>query len=165
MNMKKIIFGVCLGIIGVVAAVAVAGFFKFNILGDDVIVPETKKPIDTVTSTKPVAVKLGDKTWTWINTDLGGGEVFTPKTSRFTLSFQADGRVSVGTDCNSMGGEYIAKDGVLTFSQMISTLMYCEGSEESQFSQYLSAVAGYSFNDKGELFLSLKDNGGKMLFR
>jgi heat shock protein HslJ len=163
--MKKIIFGVCLGIIGVVVVVAIAGFFKFNLFGNDVVLPETKKPVDTVTTTKPVVINLGDKTWTWVNTDLGGGEVFTPKTNRFTLSFQDDGRVSIGTDCNSMGGKYAAKDGALTFSQMISTLMYCEGSEQSQFSQYLSGVAGYSFNDKGELLLSLKDNGGKMLFR
>jgi heat shock protein HslJ len=165
MNMKKIIFGVCLGIIGVVAVAVIAWFFKFNFLDDDIVAPETNKPVETVTTTKPVVINLGDKSWTWVNTESDDGEVFAPKTDRFTLSFKDDGKVSVGTDCNSMGGQYMAKDGTLTFSQMITTLMYCEGSQQSQFSQYLDDVVGYSFNNSGELMLSLKDNGGTMLFR
>ncbi len=105
------------------------------------------------------------KKWTWVKAELGDETVVTAKSDVFTLSFTEGGKVGIGTDCNGMGAKYEADDGALTFTQMISTLMFCEGSQESQFSQLLQDVDGYSFNDKNELVLTIKDDGGTMLFR
>lgn len=159
--MKKAILIVGLVAIGILIGVAVAGFFKFNFSDGDIILPESKKPV--ATTTPSVNMTLEMKKWTWVLAESVTGQLVTPKTDVFTLTFE-DGRVSVGTDCNSMGGSYQAKDGALTFSDMMSTLMYCEGSQESQYALLLGEVKSYSFNDKGGLVLTLKD-GGTMLFR
>jgi heat shock protein HslJ len=83
----------------------------------------------------------------------------------FVLTFK-DKTFSISTDCNGVGGEYTTsgKDGIV-FEKMMSTLMYCEGSQESDFSKMISEVQKYHFTSKGELVLSLKFDSGYMVFR
>ncbi len=111
-------------------------------------------------------MSLNMKKWNWVKTQMNDGKVVTPKVEgRFTLTFNKDGRVSVSTDCNSMGGTYIADGKKLTFSQMMSTKMYCEGSQEQEFASKLNEVGSYLFTSKGELILEIKMDSGSMIFR
>jgi heat shock protein HslJ len=98
------------------------------------------------------------KSWTWVSAT-EEGITSTPKQSdRFTLTFK-DGQVSVTTDCNGMGGTYTAEGNKLTFGPMMSTLMYCEGSQEGEFGSMLGKVRAYAFTGKGTLELSYGTSG------
>lgn len=98
-------------------------------------------------------MNLRMKKWEWVESVDQGEYVLPKKKGVFTLTFTDDGRVSVETDCNSMGGTYTAKGSALTFGQMMSTLMYCEGSQEAGFGAMLGEVKSYAFTQKGTLEL------------
>lgn len=132
----------------------------------DLKAPVVENPIAS-TSTKPVAenpegeadparMTLSMNTWRWIDARNPAG--------KFTLTFGTDGRFSAKTDCNGVGGSYTSSKTTISFGQMMSTLMFCEGSYESEFSQALSSAETYSFTNKGELILGLK-GGGVMTFK
>lgn len=93
------------------------------------------------------------------------GNVVTPKKADvFTLSFTSEGTVAVGTDCNSMSSTYekIGSGGEkqkISFGQITSTSMYCEGSQEQEFSDLLTRTTAYAFTSKGELLLFQSDEG------
>ena len=108
---------------------------------------------DTARMTLPM------QAWTWVRSE-GEGVTVTPKQEgRFTITFKEDQSVSVTTDCNGMGGTYTTKGSTLTFGPMMSTLMYCEGSQEGEFGAMLGKVHGYAFTGKGELQLSYGTSG------
>lgn len=112
------------------------------------------------------SMSLSMKTWEWIRTEYSDGKTLSPKKAgKFTLTFKSDGSVSVGTDCNAMGGTYTTANNSLLFGEMVSTLMFCDGSQEEEFSSMLSLVSQYSFTGKGELVLRLKDNKGSVFLR
>lgn len=114
----------------------------------------------------PNRMSLDMKKWEWVKTQMNDGKVTTPnKSGVFSLTFKKDGSVGVGTDCNSMGGKYITKGNTITFNQMMSTMMYCDGSQEQEFSKMLSEVGSYLFTSKGELILEIKMDSGTMIFR
>jgi hypothetical protein len=48
---------------------------------------------------------------------------------------------------------------------MMSTLMFCEGSQEGEFTAALGETVGYHFTGKGELILELKDKKGTVTLR
>ncbi|NTV22530.1 MAG: META domain-containing protein [Candidatus Yonathbacteria bacterium] len=111
------------------------------------------------------ATSLVGKTWMWTHTTYADGHVVTPQAlNRFGLTFGTDGHVSIATDCNSMGGAYTVRGSTMTFSEMISTLMYCEGSQESDFSAMLGQVVSFAIQN-GELSLSLRGNTGTMILK
>ena len=114
----------------------------------------------------PARMTLGMKTWNWQNAFYNDGKTIVPvKPEAFKITFGADGRFSAKTDCNSVGGAYTAKDGVISFGQMMSTLMFCEGSQEAVFTKLLSESQSYHFTSKGELILDLKFDSGSVVFR
>jgi putative lipoprotein len=61
-----------------------------------------------------------------------------------TLIFEAD-RAGGNASCNTFGGEYMAKDGKLSFGPIASTLMYCEDvmDQETAFLAALERAEGY----------------------
>ncbi|MBI5134073.1 MAG: META domain-containing protein [Candidatus Taylorbacteria bacterium] len=114
----------------------------------------------------PSRMTLGMKDWVWMKALYNDGREIAPKVpGKFGISFAKDGRYSLATDCNSMGGSYVAEGRKIAFSQGMSTLMYCEGSQESEFSALIRDVEGYSFTSKGELVLDLKFDSGSVIFR
>lgn len=114
----------------------------------------------------PNRMTLGMKEWIWIKATYSDGKTLTPnKPEAFKITFSNDGRFSAKTDCNSVGGSYVATAGKITFSQMMSTLMFCEGSQEADFTKLLSESSGYHFTSKGELILDLKFDSGSVIFR
>lgn len=113
----------------------------------------------------PARMTLGMKSWNWVSATYSDGRTLMPKTNRFSITFGEEGRFSVTTDCNSMGGSYaVGANRALTLSEMFSTKMYCEGSQETEFASLLQGTTVYEFTSKGELVLNTKE-GGRMIFR
>src|SRR3989344_4274380 len=114
----------------------------------------------------PSRMTLDMKTWNWVSALYSDGrEILPKKAGAFTLTFENDGRFSATTDCNGVGGTYTADNGRITFSEMMSTLMFCEGSQEGEFTQMLANTSGYLFTSRGELILELKFDSGTVTFR
>jgi heat shock protein HslJ len=114
----------------------------------------------------PSKMSLGMKKWEWIKTQMNDGKIITPKKyGEFTLVFSKDGTLSVETDCNHMSGTYTVNKNMLSFNKLISTMMYCEGSQEQEFAKTLNEVVSYLFTSKGELVLEIKMDSGTMIFR
>ncbi|MCX6703584.1 MAG: META domain-containing protein [Candidatus Zambryskibacteria bacterium] len=113
----------------------------------------------------PGKMTLGMKTWNWVNTTYNNDTTVKPKTNKFALTFKTNGTFSATTDCNGVGGEYALNGNKITFTKMVSTMMYCEGSQEQEYSKMLSQVQNYLFTSKGELVLNLKLDSGMMVFK
>ena len=47
----------------------------------------------------------------------------------------------------------------------MSTLRFCEDSQEGEFTNMLSDIESYQFTSKGELVFGLKLDSGSMIFR
>lgn len=114
----------------------------------------------------PSRMTLGMKTWIWQSSLYNDGREITPKKAGvFTLTFN-EGEFTATTDCNQMGGTYeTAPDNRITFSDIYMTKMFCEGSQETEFSQMLTNTSGYHFTSKGELILDLKFDSGSVILR
>ncbi len=109
---------------------------------------------------------LGIRKWEWVKTLYSDDKLVTPlKPGRFSLIIKDDKTFSVSTDCNGVGGEYIVKGNNITFNKMMSTLMYCEGSQEAAFIKMLNETQSYLFTPKGELVLTMKFDSGSIFFK
>ncbi len=114
----------------------------------------------------PARMTLTMKDWVWkIVTYSDGKEIVPKKQGAFILTFKNDGTFGARTDCNSTGGRYSAKDGAVRFTDIFSTKMYCEGSQELDFVAVLQKARGYFFTSKGELVLDLEFDSGSAVFR
>ena len=114
----------------------------------------------------PARMTLDMKTWNWVSTTYNNGSSTIPRVqNKFTLTFKAPNRFSATTDCNGVGGEYTMTGNKIAFDKMMSTLMYCEGSQEGVFSKALGEVQSYHFTSKGELVFGLKFDSGTMVFK
>ena len=114
----------------------------------------------------PAKMTLDMKKWNWIDTKYNNGSTTVPRIqNKFILTFTAPNRFSASTDCNGVGGEYSTNGEKIAFIKMMSTLMYCDGSQESEFSKALSEAQSYHFTSKGELVFDLKLDSGIMIFR
>lgn len=119
---------------------------------------QTKKPVQNQT--------LDSKTWSWVETQYNDDKIVKPKVAdKFTITFGKDNSAHVKTDCNTMNGKYTVERNGLTFGPMMSTRMYCEGSQETDFQKMLNEVNGYMFTDKGELVLMLKFDTGSIILK
>lgn len=112
----------------------------------------------------PTRMNLTMKTWTLTSLVEGGKDITPTMKERFSLSFSNEGKVAITTDCNNMGGTYTAKGSTLTFSELMSTKMFCDGSWEGQFVEIVSEAKSFSFTGKGELLLNF-DKDGTATFR
>jgi heat shock protein HslJ len=116
----------------------------------------------------PSRMSLGMKSWTWISALYNDGREVKPKKSGvFTISFGNDGNFSATTDCNSMGGKYTTDtlNKTINFSEIMSTKMYCVGSQEEEFETLLQNTQNYHFTSRGELVLDLKFDSGSVIFK
>ncbi len=112
----------------------------------------------------PDRMTLGMTKWNWISTTVAGTKTIPKKEKVFTLSFKADGTFSATTDCNGVGGQYKATGNKIAFSDMMSTLMFCEGSQENEYRTIFENASSFVFTSRGELIFTLK-NGGTAVFR
>src|SRR3989344_2925791 len=115
---------------------------------------------------EPTRMSLVMKDWTWISALYEDGRSIEPnQPDSFVLSFDEDGTFSATTDCNGVGGKYTVSGNSISFGEMVTTLMFCEDSKETEFHQILENTAGYHFAARGELILDLKFDSGTATFR
>jgi heat shock protein HslJ len=149
-------------LIAAIVILALCGVYYFytnqKLMSSSGNVPVTKAPSDENAS-------LTSKKWTWVNTQMSDGSESLPSNEgQFTLTFQDDMRVLATTDCNNGNGSYeLGPDNSLTMGPMATTMMFCEGSTETEFYQGLSNVGSYKI-DNGQLWLMLKFDSGTMIF-
>lgn len=105
-------------------------------------------------------------TWTWEETQMNDDTQVTPKdVEAFTITFDpAENRVSGTTDCNNFFGSYEKNENELSFSALGSTMMFCEGSQEQEFTGHLQEITHFMFTEEGQLVLLLKYDSGSMIF-
>lgn len=109
--------------------------------------------------------KLVGTDWQWQETTNPDGSITTANDpTRFVLRFGSDGTFSSSTDCNSLSGIYSKNGEVLSVGQIISTKMFCEGSQESDYVRALS-MAGSHTIEGDTLTIILTRDAGTMTFR
>ena len=122
--------------------------------------------VDFEGEAEPSRMTLDMHTWKWIKTVYNNDTELVPnKPEAFTLTFKNDGTFSATTDCNTMGGSYQVTENRITFGDMFTTLMFCEGSQEQEFSKMLGEAESYFFTNRGEMVFDLKFDSGSAIFR
>ena len=144
-------------------AVLIGGYYAFAAYRYDVTPPaeEVQEPV----TEGPGFMSLHMKTWRWVGAHYNDGRSVTPKGAKpFTLTFEDGNRFTATTDCNSVGGSYASQDGTIAFTEISSTKMYCEGSQESEFITLLRDTSAYHFTDDAKLVFDLKFDSGSAVF-
>ena len=127
---------------------------------------EIELPAATQADVDPEHMTLFGKEWSWVRTVYNNDTIVVPiKPGVFTLTFNNDGIVNVGTDCNRMSGSYSVEGRLLSIGDLAATRMYCADSQETIFADMLSQVSAFLFTSKGELVLELKFDSGQILFK
>lgn len=110
---------------------------------------------------------LTSATWQWIfTTERDSDFKIIPKNeSAFRVNFTKEGNVSSTTDCNNFGGTFEIDDGDLKIGQLMSTLKFCEGSQESDFVNDFVNISHFTIEKDGGLSLLVKDSSRLMLFK
>ena len=106
-----------------------------------------------------------DTTFAWLGTDAGGARRNTPAdAARYTISFDASGRVVLRLDCNRGSAQWQREGGRLTLTPIAATKMMCpRGSLDVAYAADLAQVATWRY-DGSVLVLSGRD-GSTMRFR
>lgn len=118
----------------------------------------------------PARMSLTMKSWTWISATYSDGKEVRPRAAAekaFVLTFSPDGKFTAKTDCNHMGGSYSHDPAppAIAFSNIFSTEMYCEGSQEGDFAKMLDQIQSYHFTSRGELVFDFKYDSGSAVFK
>lgn len=126
------------------------------------------KPASEIIPAATSTNELSGTQWVWIQTSFATASSIEPNAPEdFSITFSDNNRFSANTDCNNVGGGFVGgNDGAVSFSEMVSTLMACEGDvKEGEFVSQLSQVFSYRIEDE-ELTLSLKseEENGEMKF-
>lgn len=113
-----------------------------------------------------LVTSLTSKTWQWDTaTDAAGSPLTLKNPAAFSVTFKTDGTFGATTDCNGVGGNYVAGSSSIQFNNVAATQMYCEGAEESRFIELLTKSTTYHMEQTGTLLLDLSDRGGTVRFR
>lgn len=146
----------------IVIFIALIGFCVYK-KSSDTPAPSSKLPAGSTIPGDPKL--LVGPSWAWKETTMTNGSTTLPlKSDAFALTFTSEGRVQGKTDCNNFGGTYsVGSDGILSFSELVSTKMFCEGSQENAFTAMIMQVSGYEVAEN-TLKLTLKNDAGVMVF-
>lgn len=108
--------------------------------------------------------ELVDGVWKLRSMEFGDAAPFVPDNpDRFTVEFQADGRIGVVADCNQCGGTYSVSDGKLTVSALACTLILCPTPQGGQFASLIDGAT--SIEKDGDDELEIESAEGKLLLR
>jgi heat shock protein HslJ len=114
----------------------------------------------------PSRMTPGMKTWEWTTVTYNDGKIIKPKKPKtFTLSIKTDGTFAATTDCNRLSGKVVIKNKSIQFSDIVSTRMFCEGSQEADFQKVLEQAVSYFFTSKGEMVFDLAYDSGSAQFK
>ena len=86
-----------------------------------------------------------------------GTRLVVPTAPDYTLRLDADGHISVRSDCNSCGGGYTLAPGSLAVTPLACTRAYCgDTSLDPRYPQYLSGARSWETVD-GRLIITADD--------
>lgn len=144
-----------------------------EVIGDDINIYESGKLIFKSFKTGDELVNengvdfITSATWKWVSTiDKNSGTEITPKNKdAFKVTFTKDGNVGGSTDCNGFGGTFEQSDWKIKIGPLMSTMMYCEGSQESEFTNDFSNSDRFSVERDGSLAITTKDGAKTMVFK
>jgi heat shock protein HslJ len=102
--------------------------------------------------------------WHWQSTHhADGSSIVAADPSRYTITFQPDGRLIIRADCNTVLGNYMVSGTELSIQLGPSTLVGCPpDSQADQFIADLARVSGYAVAGDN-LQLNLGSGGDQML--
>lgn len=159
--------------VGAVVTIIILGYLYTSLVKAPNTEEVTAEEIEEVTVTEPIEEihptpgenDLASTSWRWLRTESATGTVFSqPRSSKpFILRFADHDSMGSQTDCNSIAGSYTHEDVALTFGQLASTKMFCEGSQETEYSAQLQEVNEHAILNN-MLLLSMSDNAGIMFF-
>ena len=100
--------------------------------------------------------------WELQSMELSGAPRFVPDDpERFTVEFNAGGRIGVVADCNQCGGSYSVSDARLTVSSLACTLVACSTPEGEQFTSLIDGVS--SVDKDGDDRLEIQSTEGTLV--
>lgn len=109
--------------------------------------------------------ELTDIVWEWVSTTTPAEEIAAADPTRYRITFNTDGTANLTADCNVGNAAYtVGEDGSMTITLGVSTLAFCENSQDAIFREGLAAAATYAL-DGGDLVINLANDGGAMRFR
>lgn len=104
-------------------------------------------------------------TWHWVSTTTPVEEITSADPSRYTIVFFEDGTAGIKADCNVGNAEYTTGEGnSISILLGVSTLAFCEDSQDQVFRTGLEAAAVYSFDENGDLLIDMLADSGTMRF-
>lgn len=122
-----------------------------------------KEGTPDATSTVALQSTIYDKPFVWKETVTSTGTKILPKKQgSFILTLSKSLMMTSKTDCNAISGAFTINSNSLTFSNLASTKMYCEGSDETLYNKELTDTVSFA-TTTNELHLLLK-NKDKMIF-
>ena len=81
-----------------------------------------------------------------------------------SIVFGEDGKVSGNVGCNGFGGDYTVDGNTITFGQIVSTLMFCEGPVGDQETTTLSVFVGSTtFVMDGDMLTITSEDGSSVV--
>ncbi|MBP6786523.1 MAG: META domain-containing protein [Candidatus Promineofilum sp.] len=108
---------------------------------------------------------LTDITWEWVSTTTAVEEIAATDPTRYTIFFSPDGTAGITADCNVGNAEYVAgEDGSMTITLGVSTLAFCENSQDTVFRSGLEAATGFR-SEGNDLLIELSGGESTMRFR
>lgn len=104
-------------------------------------------------------------TWEWVETVTPVETIVATDPTRYQITFAEDGTAGIVADCNVGNATYTTgEDGAMTITLGVSTLAFCENSQDQVFRTNLAAAAGYFFEGE-DLLIDLMADAGTMRFR
>ncbi len=103
-------------------------------------------------------------TWELVSLqDAGSSPVVVEDPSRYTLRFEADGRLAMMSDCNQCGGAYVLSGSSIKVDSLQCTLVACpQGSLDGRYRQAVERAQAWSREDDE---LILQAGGATLRFR
>lgn len=161
--------------LGAVVVITILGFLYTSVVKapdtkqvvPEVVVTEEVTPQDTETEavSTPSENNLLNTSWRWLRTENATGTIINQplRDKPFILSFADSDSMGSQTDCNSLAGSYLKTDSALSFGPLVSTKMFCEDSQETEYVTQLQLVTEHAILNN-MLLLSMGDNRGIMFF-
>jgi heat shock protein HslJ len=114
-----------------------------------------------ITTSPSMGNTLANTEWTLVSSGKPGAEMPVVAGSRVTLKFDSIGQASGTGGCNAYSSKYEIRDGAVTFTKTISTLMACADQDKmDQEQHYFAALQTAStFQVSGET-LTISVRGG-----
>lgn len=151
----------------IILLIVALGLFTLSKSLSSKVPPVPEAPMEEVPQGKlpPGSTPVGatsdieNVTWVWTETISNGDTSIVPKKAGAFSLVLSEGKVTGKTDCNSFFGSYqIGSDGKISFGPLGSTKMFCEGSQETEFTGVIELTSNYTLNN-GNLVLFQQDAG------